>query len=144
MEEQAGRGIGEQGNTSPNCYGGGGAGNKGGEGTYSVRYSNLLSWEEGNGENGTGGLLTIYADTLYNKGEITSDGSAGGGSIYGYTTGGGGSGAGSINIFAKELTELGETRTKGGAGRRRLIPRRGWRRWKCNNCRVKFKPKLSS
>ncbi len=35
-------------------------------------------WAKGKGENGTGGLLMIYADNLYNGGDITAEGMKGG------------------------------------------------------------------
>lgn len=114
-----GRGAGIQGNSSPNIYGGGGAGNTGGAGYYSSRSSNSMAWSAGNGQNGTGGLLTIYADTLSNKGTITSNGSAGG-PVTANTSlagaGGGGSGAGSINIFSRVLINHKAASAQGGIG----------------------------
>ncbi len=97
-----GGGKGIQGNTTPNAYGGGGAGNKGGKGTYSSRYFNSFDWEEGNGENGTGGLLAIYADVLNNRGQIVSNGSNGGPFTSNLSTliaGGGGSRAEALSIY---------------------------------------------
>lgn len=62
------------------------------------------------GQNGTGGLLILYADTLYNSGDISSDGSKGGSG----NAGGGSSGGGSINIFAKVVAENGIQTSTGG------------------------------
>jgi len=88
---------------------GGGAGNPAGTGYK-------------NGINGTGGLLTIYADEYVNNGKITSAGSLGGAA----KLPGGSSGGGSINIFYMKLSTKGTTNVtspsasgkyaKGGAG----------------------------
>ena len=67
-------------------------------------------------EVGTGGLLILYSDTLYNEGEISSNGSKGS-TIYGNggcSVGGAGSGAGSINIFARYVKQEGNTSVIGG------------------------------
>lgn len=74
-------------------------------------------YENTPGELGTGGLLILYSDILYNEGEITSDGSKGGTATGngGCGSGGAGSGAGSINIFARYVKAEGTTSTKGGA-----------------------------
>jgi len=63
-----------------------GAGNPGGSG-------------DAVGENGTGGLLIMYANSIANNGTIDSNGSKGGNTN---TGSGGSSGAGSINIFYNE------------------------------------------
>ena len=70
---------------------GGGAGNPGGIGKYY-------------GENGTGGLLIIYADEYQNAGLIKAIGSLGGRSGDGAS--GGASGGGSINIFTNQKTNI--------------------------------------
>ncbi len=65
-----------------------GAGNPGGLGQVNVSKA---------AENGTGGLLIIYAkDIINNTGTISSNGSAGGN---GYRTGGGGSGRRKYKYF---------------------------------------------
>lgn len=86
---------------------GGGAGNSGGKGAE----NGLGNKEEGTGENGTGGLLIVYCNTFHNEGTIESNGSKGG--ILGFT-GGGSSGAGSINIFYNQLTSKGILQAIGG------------------------------
>lgn len=86
---------------------GGGAGNSGGKGAE----NGLGNSEEGAGENGTGGLLIVYCNNFNNEGTIESNGSKGG--ILGYT-GGGSSGAGSINIFYNQLTSRGILQAIGG------------------------------
>ena len=55
------------------------------------------------GENGTGGLLTIYADNFDNKGDLLACGYLGG---KGDRYAGGSSGGGSINIFTNNSIEL--------------------------------------
>lgn len=80
---------------------GGGAGNPGGYGGA----QGSGNQEYLKGENGTGGLLIIYANEIINNGIIESNGSKG--KIYSDQSqsqqgiGGGSSGAGSINIFYK-------------------------------------------
>ena len=67
----------------------------------------------GRGENGTGGLLTIYADKYENKGTISAKGSNGGSGAYA----GSSSGGGSINIFTNQSTgidQLGIINVNGG------------------------------
>ena len=95
--------------------GGGGAGNPGGTsgrtGTRGTITKNIPA------QIGTGGLLILYSDTLYNYGTISSNGSNGG-TIQGnggVGTGGAGSGAGSINIFAGTLGTKGTLTANGGA-----------------------------
>lgn len=83
----------QNGGTGGNGYGvtgGGGAGNPGGKG----------GTDDINGETGTGGLLIIYADSVINNGEISSNGSDGG-IGNGGLPGGGASGGGTVNIFYK-------------------------------------------
>lgn len=86
---------------------GGGAGNPGGKGGKNNDENAL----DGNGENGTGGLLVIYSNNIYNTGKIESNGSKG--ALY--TVGGGSSGGGSINIFYKQdISCTGVVEAKGG------------------------------
>ena len=92
-------------------YAGGGAGNTKGEGKYTYSGQNTgTAWESGNGENGTGGLLMLYADNLYNSGEISAKGMNGGSG----QAPGGSSGGGSINIFANIVREKGTVLANGG------------------------------
>ncbi|MBO5478752.1 MAG: cadherin-like beta sandwich domain-containing protein [Clostridia bacterium] len=81
-------------------------------GTRGVMYSNIKA------ENGTGGLLILYTNTLYNHGKIESNGSAGGTVTGngGCSAAGAGSGGGSINIFAKTVSEMNITEATGGTG----------------------------
>lgn len=90
---------------------GGGAGNPGGEGMR----AGTLSYTIGKGENGTGGLLVIFANNIANNGQIDSNGSKGA-NYDGYNYGGGGSsGGGSINIFLKgTLSQKGTIEANGG------------------------------
>lgn len=93
---------------------GGGAGNKGGIGWASSGY-NYEGNENAstNGGNGTGGLLIIYTNDLYNSGSITAEGVNGGQAIErDHDTSGGSSGGGSINIFAKIISEARNTISK--------------------------------
>ena len=53
------------------------------------------------GNDGTGGLLVIYAPTIKNNGLITADGTTGGNP--GTQARGGSSGGGSINIFYSKI-----------------------------------------
>lgn len=84
-------------------------------GTRGRMYENILA------EVGTGGLLVLYSDTLYNEGNITSNGSKGGTATGngGCGVGGAGSGAGSINIFARVIKEEGNTQNKRRRKRKR-------------------------
>ena len=66
----------------------------GGAGGYSSSYGSGA----GNPYNGTGGLLTIYANEYENKGTISAKGASGESSTYG----GGASGGGTINIFTNQ------------------------------------------
>ena len=55
-------------------YAGGGAGNIGGTGKNTTSGQTTGgNWIDGKGENGTGGLLMIYADKLSNNGDISSN-----------------------------------------------------------------------
>ena len=68
-----------------------------------------------NRPSGTGGLLTLYADTLYNNGTISSNGVNNVAYSYGnWTVGGGASGGGSVNIFARIIKEIGVQTANGG------------------------------
>ena len=81
--------------------GGGGAGNPGG-----ARYTTAGSYTSAeDGANGTGGLLIIYAGQFSNVGMISANGYNGGKGVDGYANGGG-SGAGSINIFTDQPTNI--------------------------------------
>jgi len=92
-------------------YAGGGAGNTGGTGKYTYSGQNTgTDWSDGNAENGTGGLLMIYTNDLYNNGEITANGMNGGSG----RAPGGSSGGGSINIFANLIKERGSVTANGG------------------------------
>ena len=84
--------------------GSGGAGNPGG-----TSYCGVI------GQNGTGGLLTIYGYSFKNSGIISSNGANGGTS----NMWGGGSGGGSINIFYNNIIQEGTMTANGGnyAGR---------------------------
>ena len=100
-------------------YGAGGAGNPGGARGSNTAYA---------GQNGTGGLLVIYAKGFENHGKLTANGYSGGSASQGNGAGGS-SGAGSINIFTNQDTKinqydivvsekyaeiLGQTEVKGG------------------------------
>lgn len=63
------------------------------------------------GSNGTGGLMIIFTSEFTNFGIVESNGSDGG---IGSHAGGGGSGAGSINIFYNELIKKGTVIANGG------------------------------
>ncbi len=92
-------------------YAGGGAGNIGGTGYITNKGTKYGTANTNyNGQNGTGGLLIIHADTLYNTGTISSNGSNGGTA----GVGGGSSGGGSINIFARIVSENGTQDANGG------------------------------
>ena len=91
---QSGQTNGGQGGSSEKQLYGAGAGNPGGTTT---------STTSGIGENGTGGLLTIYANKYENKGTISAVGHNGG-TVNGYS--GGSSGGGTINIFTNQGTGI--------------------------------------
>ena len=91
---------------------GGGAGNLGGVGKFTASGAKLGANNTAySGKNGTGGLLVLYTDTLYNMGIISSEGSSGGNG----QAGGGSSGGGSINILANDIKLQGKTSVSGGA-----------------------------
>ncbi len=105
-----GAGFSYRGNTSwAKRAGGGGAGNIGGMGKYTTSKAGVDN-PAYSGQNGTGGLLVIYADDLYNLGKISSNGSNGGPG----SSGGGSSGGGSINIFANNVSVNNSTTVDGG------------------------------
>ena len=97
-------------------WAGGGAGNPGGNGaspsaTTTAYVGNNASYK---GQDGTGGLLIMYADVLTNNGTISSQGA------YGYPSSsvdvrgfGGCSGAGSINLYYKTSNTVGTTNVAG-------------------------------
>ena len=66
-------------------------------------------------QNGTGGLLIVYGENVYNNSVISANGSYGGSA---YRSGGGGSGGGSVNIFFKKALTKGSITVSGGAGGR--------------------------
>lgn len=100
-------------------FAGGGAGLTGGNSSYA-------KWGTANtqtkAQDGVGGLLMLYADTLNNKGRITSEGSQGAGGNFAFNNryngavGGAGSGGGSINIFARIVSDYGDVSSAGGKG----------------------------
>lgn len=94
----------------------GGAGNPGGR--DSASNINLTT----PGENGTGGLLVIFANNLEQKGSLTAVGAAGG-KVYNdykynieYGSSGGGSGGGCIVLISDNFTITGSYNVNGGAG----------------------------
>ena len=96
-------------------YGSGGTGNPGGFGYSSIGTANQTKEISKNGSNGTGGLIIIYANKFNNDGLISSDGTDN-------LNNGGASGAGSINIFAKNIEKKGNYSTIGGKGTISEIP----------------------
>ena len=103
------------GNSAPEIWSGynptGGAGNPNG-----TNYGNAST------NSGTGGLLIIYANTIIGNGNVTANGSQ---SDSKWAATGGGSGAGSINVFTNSIDEnitlqadgiVGAGYGKGGAG----------------------------
>lgn len=119
MENGGSGGRGGTNNSSGGENGGGGAGNPAGYGRSGGR-TDGWTYGEGNnwginhrfdGENGTGGLLILYSDSIRNLGTIQSDGCLGGIAL----GGGGSSGGGSINVFYKNSSEsTGIYSAKGG------------------------------
>ena len=101
-------GAGGNAGVSPNWSSGtgGGAGNPGGSGCSAGFYAY-------SGQNGTGGLLTLYANIIENKGIISSNGMIGG---TGEVAGGGSSGGGSVNIFFNTSITKGTISATGGTG----------------------------
>lgn len=95
----------------------GGTGNKsGGYQTYKVNPVNYVE------KTGTGGLLIMYADYLYNDGSITANGvgssTASPSKGYARVDPGGSSGGGSINIFAKRVMNYEDINSNGGEATR--------------------------
>ena len=93
--------------------GGAGNGNYSGTGAGNPAGSNGVL-----GENGTGGLLTIYANEYENRGLIKATGSYGGivTASKNYVYSGGSSGGGSINIFTvSKIIEYGNNNVNGGS-----------------------------
>ena len=87
-----------------------GAGNPGGMGNETGYGTDVRR----KGEDGTGGLLVIYANNVVNTGKMESNGSKGG-SLTSGEMGGGSSGGGSINIFYKAgINQNGTIEAKGG------------------------------
>ena len=92
----------------------GGTGNPSGSyATYRYSATNYV------GRWGTGGLLIMYADNLYNSGTISSNGvsssSCGISNSNGRVDPGGASGGGSVNIFANRVTNISTMTAAGGA-----------------------------
>ena len=113
-----GDGNARQGNQS-SVYAGGGSGNPGGLGNYSSSGWTMRAYPNSNGQNGTGGLLIINALNVNNFGIIESNGTdalpKSAQTLKG--SGGGGSGAGSINIFYRnEYKQTGKVEAIGGIG----------------------------
>ena len=90
----------------------GGVGNLGGLGGQSdgsgYKQGNTTNYK---GPNGTGGLLIVYADEIYNFNKITADGVDASTSTY-YA--GGASGGGSLNIFTRNMAIKGTVTANGG------------------------------
>lgn len=97
----------EDGSSWVSRYAGGGAGNNGGSGSLNGSLNTRYS-----AQNGTGGLLILYANSIKNQKIIHSNGAKGGDA----RGGGGGSGGGSINIFYKTNIETGTITAEGGTG----------------------------
>ncbi len=114
-----GNGYAYDSNSNSSYYAGGGAGIIGGTSSYN-RVSTSLG--QNKAQDGTGGLLIIYTSKLNNSGKILSEGSNGAGGHfnlsyrYNGVVGGGGSGGGSINIFAKEIYKKATISSTGGQG----------------------------
>lgn len=91
----------------------GGVGNP--TGGYQAYKENVVNYSV---QNGTGGLLTIYADTFENNGKITSNGISAANctrsNSHGSIDSGGSSGGGSINIFYLNLQNKGTLNADGG------------------------------
>ena len=103
-------GIGRNANVSgsnTSYKGSGGAGNPGGKGPAVGSVGTASS----TGSNGTGGLLTIYANNYINNGKISAIGANGGTD----SNGGGSSGGGSINVFYGNTLTKGTVQKNGGS-----------------------------
>ena len=112
-----GHGSARSNSSSYPTYASGGAGNKAGTAGYVGSSGTATNNATTQAQNGTGGLLIIYADTLYNKGAIESKGSNV--NIQKYSSsnrlgGGGASGGGSVNIFANYAKQVGNIESTGG------------------------------
>jgi len=116
--------------TTSKTYASGGTGNGPGAGAYSgsQAYANAGTF----GLNGTGGLLILYTDNLFNEGNIISKGTDNLSSKYDSEighSGGGASGGGSVNIFANTVESYQEINAIGGEakinGARITYPRAG-------------------
>ena len=106
-EENGGAG-GEGSRIEGDAYSGGGAGNPG-----AIGHAGNGTRPDLNGENGTGGLLVIYANAIQNNADIEANGKRGGGGDNVFS--GGSSGGGSINIFYKtNYANKGQITANGG------------------------------
>ncbi len=90
----------------------GGVGNPGGK-SYSWQDNKYLMADDG--KNGTGGLLTIYANYFNNNNNIESKGLDNRSLRQYVSAGGGASGGGSINIFYNNLISRGNLDSSGGS-----------------------------
>ena len=105
-------------NPDSSYFAGGGAGTVGGTSSY----NRMSGTSDTKGEDGTGGLLILYTDELTNTGEIVAEGSKGAGGTfrgtkrYNGVVGGGGSGGGSVNIFARLMNQASVISADGGLG----------------------------
>lgn len=106
-------------NSKTQYFGGGAAGITGGSSQY-ARWS--TAGTDTKGQDGVGGLLMLYSDTLTNTGKISSEGSNGAGGTFKFSqryngaVGGAGSGGGSVNIFARLVVNAGNVSATGGKG----------------------------
>ncbi len=105
---------------------GGGAGNPAG----TARHDNDGSHQNINAENGCGGLMLMFCNSISKFGNINSNGSPGGyvyrsyaGVVTQYS--GGSSGGGSINIFAKSILEKDNFNCSALGGTRSGVPTGG-------------------
>ncbi len=89
----------------------GGTGNPGGKSYYYDRGSYL---EIPDGENGTGGLLVIFANDFENNNILEAKGTENLKSLAGPIKGGC-SGGGSVNIFCNNISSIGNINTEGGS-----------------------------
>ncbi len=93
----------------------GGTGNLGGQGAETPGASVYIANSTNPsyyGKNGTGGLLVLYADNLYNNNQITANGV----DSTNVWVSGGASGGGSVNIFANTVVAKGIVTADGGKG----------------------------
>lgn len=116
---KGGNGSAYDSNVPTQYFAGGAAGITGGNSSYS-RWG--TSGTQTKGQDGVGGLLMLYSDTLTNVGKISSQGSDGAGGTFRFTqryngaVGGAGSGGGSVNIFTRLVVNAGEVTAEGGKG----------------------------